>query len=325
MNGHFKVSKVTDLNDVKEGTELTLPESDYSTLTPSGNFVQFSYVEGTKDALPYKVEPGIYTIMQTGSAFFLEKTGFTKDSILEDFVNTKEIEDKADCFFRNTDKYKEMGFEIAKRNMLLYGPPGTGKSTAIAKVCMKYINQGKTAVINFATEKFEAFQVKDFIKTFQYVGVERLILIMEDIGGSEMAEVQRAADSGLLSLLDNNEKTLKIPTLIVATTNFPEALMGSLTNRPGRFDDKIKAGYPEKEARVKLASFFAKRELTELEQQVLLSKLADSLSPAHIKECIVRSVIHEKTLTDAFKEVIKEIEDYKRMFADKGKGLGLGL
>lgn len=320
MAGVFQVDKVTNLNDVNPGDEI--PESDYSTLTPNGKFVQFKYVESYKDPEPYEVNPGIYTIMNNMGGFFLETTSFTKDNILEDFVNTKEIEEKADCFFRNVDKYKELGFEVAKRNMLLYGPPGTGKSTALAKVCNKYINLGKTAVIIFQTEKYEAFQVKDFIKTFSYNDVERVILIMEDIGGVEMEDVRRGADAGLLSLLDNNEKTLKIPTLIIATTNFPEVLMGSLTNRPGRFDDKIKAGYPKAEARIKLATFFIKRELEETEKELLKTKSAESLSPAHIKEALVRSIIHEKTFLEAIKEVIKEIEEYNKAFKEQGKTLG---
>lgn len=318
--GKFKVKAITDLDTVAIGTELS--ESDYSTLTPNSKFVQLEYIEENKEPVPYKVETGIYTIMSNMSGFYLEKTKFTEDKILEDFVNTREIEDKADCFFRNTHKYKELGFDVAKRNMLLYGPPGTGKTTAIAKVCNKYIEKGETAVIIFQTEKFEAYQVKDFIKTFAYEGVSRLILIMEDVGGVEMEEVRRGADAGLLSLLDNQEKTLKIPTLVIATTNFPEVLMGALTNRPGRFDDKIKARYPEAAARVKLAEFFAKRELGEVERQLVTSKSSDILTPAHIKESIIRSVIHEKTLEVALKEVIKEIEEYNKAFKEGGKGLG---
>ena len=320
MSGKFVVKKITDLNTVEVNAEI--PESDYSTLTPEGKFVQLQYIESEKEPEPFKVEPGIYTIMQNMSGLYLEKTSFTKDNILEDFVNTKEIEDKADCFFRNVHKYKELGFDVAKRNMLLWGPAGTGKSTALAKVCNKYVAQGGTTVVVFPTEKFEAYQVKDFIKSFSYVNVERLILIMEDVGGSEMEEVRRASDSGLLSLLDNNEKTLKIPTLIIATTNFPEALMANLTNRPGRFDDKIKAGYPSSDARVKLAEFFIKRELDAAERTVVSAKSADSLSPAHIKEALIRSVIHEKSFEVALKEVIKEIEQYNKAFSDKTGGFG---
>lgn len=322
MAGKFKVKAITDLNNAKIGDEIS--ESDYSTLTGESKFVQLEYVEEQKDPEPYKVGPGIYSIMSNMTGFYLEKTKFTQDKILEDFVNTREIEDKADCFFRNTHKYAELGIDVAKRNMLLYGPPGTGKTTALAKVCNKYLEKGDTAVVIFQTEKYEAYQVKDFIKTFAYEGVNRLILVMEDVGGVEMEEVRRGADAGLLSLLDNQEKTLKIPTLIIATTNFPEVLMGALTNRPGRFDDKIKAGYPKPEARVKLAEFFGKRLLVQNESAILLSKQAESLTPAHIKESIIRSVIHEKTLENSLKEVIKEIADYQKAFKDQGKGLGFG-
>lgn len=321
MAGKFKVKAITDLDNVEVGQELQ--ESDYSTLTSKSKFVQLEYVEEKdKEPTPFKVPPGIYTIMNNMTGFYLEKTKFTSDSILEEFVNTKEIEEKADCFFRNVHKYKDLGFDVATRKMLIYGPPGSGKSTAIAKVANKYFDMGKTAIVIYPTEKYEAYQVKDFIKTFHYDGVERLILIMEDVGGVEMEEVRRGADAGLLSLLDNNEKTLKISTLVIATTNFPEVLMGSLTNRPGRFDDKIKAGYPPAAARVKLMEFFAKREMATNEQGLLTAKSADSLSPAHLKEALVRSVIHEKSLEIALKEVIQEIQDYQKAFKDRGKGLG---
>lgn len=321
MSGHFKVKAITDLNTVQIGQEFS--ESDYSTLTPEGKFVQLAYEEVEAEATPFKVEPGIYSIMQNMSGLYLEKTSFTQDKILEDFVNTVEIEEKAACFFRNVGKYKEWGIDVPTRKILLYGAPGGGKTTALARIANKYHDEGKTAVVIFPTEKFEAYQIKDFVKTFEYVGIDRLILVMEDIGGVEMEEVRRSSDSGLLSLLDNQEKTLKIPTLVIATTNYPEVFMGNLMNRPGRFDDKIKTKLPVPAARVKLAEFFVKRPLEEVESKLLLATKAEGLSPAHIKEIVIRSAIHEKTLEATIKEVIQEIEEYNKAFKEGTGSLGL--
>jgi len=60
MSGKFKVKAITNLDEVSVGYEIQ--ESDYSTLTPSGKFVQLEYYEETKKKEPYIVETGIYTI-----------------------------------------------------------------------------------------------------------------------------------------------------------------------------------------------------------------------------------------------------------------------
>jgi len=317
--GVFKVKSILPIDDLKEGDSL--PESDYA-ISSSKNFVQFEYIEEVERTEEFRVHPGVFTIKREMQKLTLEKTSFVKDEILDSFVHTKHIENKIDCFFNKFDVYKKFGIEIPKRNILLYGPPGTGKSTAISKIVDKYTSDKKTLVVVYHTDSFDAGEVKDFIKSFTYQNVEKLILIMEDIGGVEVDQVRVRSDSSLLSLLDNNEKAFKIPTLVISTTNHPEVFLGNLTNRPGRFDDKIEVGFPNSEQRIKLLEFFLKEQIPISIQSIVSKSQFDDFSPAHIKECVIRSAIYDRPLENIIKEMKEEIDQYKQAFQKK-KAMGL--
>lgn len=318
--GKFIVKKITNVDDLKDGDEI--PESDFATMTPKGNFLQLGYIEDDEKLEPYNVKPGIWAIQKQLNGLKLVPTTFVNDKILDSFMNVQEITDKIDCFFKNIPVYKELGFEVAKRAALLYGPAGTGKSTIISKVANKYLLDAKTAIIIWHTDKFEPYQVKDFIKSFDYIeGVEKVILIVEDIGGAEIENARFKSDSSLLSLLDNQEKTFKIPVFILATTNYPANFMGNLTNRPNRFDDKIEVGYPNKDQRKALLEFFLKDIPSQEALNLILSDQTSEFSAAHIREIIIRSKIYDKSIETVIKEMVKEIESYKRAF-DKENRVG---
>ncbi len=317
--GHFRVKKITNVDEIK--VDDIIPESDFASLTPKGNFFQLEYIESEDVIEPYKVKPGIWAIQKTTSGLKLLPTSFVSDKILDSFVSTTHITDKIDCFFNKIPVYYEMGFEVAKRAALLYGPAGTGKSTAITQIANKYTADGKTAIVIWHTDKFEAYQVKDFIKSFEYVGVEKIILVAEDIGGVEIDQTRFKSDSSLLSLLDNQEKTFTIPTFILATTNYPANFMGNLTNRPNRFDDKIEVGYPNSDQRSKLLEFFSKNTASEESKSMIMENRAKEFSPAHIREVVIRSKLYDKSIEVVIKEMIAEIESYKKGF-EKGGRMG---
>lgn len=282
-----------------------------------------AYVEEDKSKKTYAVKPGIWAIQATAAGFRLSPTSFVQDQILDSFISTKNITDKIDCFFRRLHVYKKRGIEVPKRAALLYGPPGCGKTSTIKKISDTYVADNETAVIIWPTDKFESYEIKNFIQSFSYKKVKKLILIVEDIGGVEIDKARMKSDSSLLSLLDNQEKTFTIPIFILATTNFPEIFLGNLTNRPGRFDDKIECNYPDGTARVELLKFFFAAELPENVVDLVSSKSCAEFSPAHLKEAVIRSDIYEIPLYDSVKLISKEIEEYKKAFTKTGK-IGIG-
>ena len=322
--GYFKLKNKIKLSDISE-TDV-IHESDYATITPEGLFVQLEYIDDDDSIIePTIVKPGIFTIIKTMQGLKLIPTEYSQDAILDSFVHTKTIEDRIDTFFSRVDVYHRYGFDIAKRGILLYGPAGSGKSAALNKTSRKYADDGKTFILLWATDKFDAANVKDFIKSFQYEGVERMILIAEDIGGVEVNNARIQSESSLLSLLDNQEKTFKIDTMIIGTTNYPENFMGNLTNRPNRFDDKIKIGHPPAEARKALLEFFDKDKLSDQDAfDLLTSKKCDEFTPAHIREVVVRSAIYDKKVSDTINEMLTEIKNFKNAFEDKKK-MGMGF
>jgi len=320
--GFFKVSSNVKLAELPIGSRIE--ESDFSTMTDDGHFVQLEYISDTHETKKYNVEPGLWTIVKDNSGMKLVPTSFVKDIILDKFVSTKEIEDNIESFFGNLHEYYNHGIEVPKHSILIFGPAGSGKSTALAKVCNERIKDGKTVVVIWNTDKFEPYEVKDFIKSFQYVGVEKIILVAEDLGGIEVDEVKMKSDSSLLSLLDNKEKTFTIPVLILSTTNFPEVFLGNLTNRPERFDDKIEVSYPPAEAREELFKFFCKTSVDKEAIDLIKSDKCKEFTPAHIRQIIIRAATRKKTHVETINKILKDIEYYKKAFQNKNS-LGIGF
>lgn len=317
MSGKFKLIKTTDL--VKLTEEDRLSESDLSFVVDN-KLLQFEYQTEGDLMSSIELKPGVFSIQITPSGSFnLEPSMFVNDDIMEQFVHVENIDNKINCFFKNLDKYKKFGIEVPKRAALLFGPAGSGKSTVINKVIRKYNEDGETTILIWNTDQITAGDVKRFFKYTDCSKVKKMILVAEDIGGIEMDQVRVKSEPSLLALLDNKEKSFKIPIFILATTNHPEIFMGNLTNRPDRFDDKIEMSFPTKEMRLSLYEFFKKDKLSEEESKLLSDKKSEKLTPSHLREIVIRSAIYDKTTIDVINEINAEIEYYEKNFTKTNK------
>lgn len=324
--GKFKQINITKLEDLTDGVIKELPESDLTIQTDT-HLVQFEYEDDEEDKEKYKIKPGCWTMVNTNAGIGLKKLELKTNELLESANNTKLIKDEAEIFFKKIAIYKKFKKD-PRRSILLYSQPGMGKSSTIAKISQEFSKEDKgTVTIFWDTSDIRSSSVSKFLSTGSYFDKKctRMLFILEDIGGGNAEDYHgpKTADAGLLELLDGASVSFRLPTFIIATTNTPENLLKSLADRPGRFDQMFELPGPDKDERVDLAKFIAKRDLTEDEVEALRSKDADKLSIAHITEIIIRSELHDKT----FKEVVTEMKDHKKkieaafMKAQKSMGL----
>lgn len=325
MDGsHFKIKTITDMKSATDGFKI--PESDFSLFTSDDKFIQFEYVDENVSET-YEVHSGIwYITIDETRQFCLKPSTFVSEPMLEDYIHTKDISDKINAFFSKRAVYEKYGV-FPKRGILLYGAPGCGKSAAISKLCREYDGRKGTAVVIWHTDKYEASDVKSFIKRFDYKknGVERLILVIEDIGGVEyQGSSKMPSNSSLLSLLDNVEQTFTAPTMILATTNYPENMLENLTNRPQRFDDVICVKTPTADFRAKFLEFFSQKEASDNVKKKIKDKRYEKLSIAHIKEVVIRAAIYDLSLEESLEQIYKQSTKAQADFSER-RSVGMGL
>lgn len=275
-------------------------------------------MDDKREEVKYFLEDKVYALDERNHALCVDKTSLEKENIIDSSDNVSKISAAVDDFFGNLDVYKEFK-TFPKRGILLYGPPGCGKSSTVSLVLDKY--KERTAVVIWPTDVISASTVKYFLKRANYVNVDRLVLVVEDIGGSEQ-NIRRGVSSDLLALLDDKESIYRIPTLVIATTNYPEKFMESLTNRPGRFDDKLEVSYPNADTRARILDHFIK--ISDDERKEFLNSKYNKFTAAHIKEVALRHKLKKITLVQSMEKVLEELKLYEKNFAKKNeKSLGL--
>lgn len=311
-NGKFKIKKITKLSEVTKDT--VLPESDLC-FQDEDKVYQFDY-KRTKKEKKFKVKPGYYIFVEEAHGLSLKETELRSRELLTSAVSTQAIFNEAKTFFSRLHIYDMLG-EPKARKILIYSQPGMGKTAAITQYSQMAVDEDPgTIVIVWPTSQIDSHWVLDFLeRNIEYTDkCTRLILIMEDIGGGERENrgESRGVDSALLDLLDGLRIAFKLPTFMIATTNYPQNLLSALADRPGRFDMMLELDPPSYEERVALTEFIAKRTLSEEEKEALRSKDVKDFSVAHLKEIIVRSMLHEKSIP----QVIKELVAHKKKFHD---------
>ena len=317
----FKLTNITDLTRANIGDE-TIIESDLS-LQHENRLYQFDMVK-KKEEEKYKIEPGVFSVIETRQGIQLINYEFANHRVLGEIKHTEEITNEFHKFFKKLSFYEQNKVQ-PKRACLLYGVPGVGKSLGISKACKDLVKEDKgTVVINWNSASIRSDSVLDFFSSYsQYSDeVSRVILIIEDIGtGVEGHGGAKEVDRSLLNLLDGAGMTFNKPTFIVATTNYAENLPKPLLRR-GRFDKHIKVDTPDGKGRVELLQFIMGKDLSEENRNLIEGSKCKGFVSADLKEIFVRAELDEKSFSEVVEEINKDNKAQGKGFDDR-KSMGM--
>jgi hypothetical protein len=168
-----------------------------------------------------------------GTDAFFDPTVEWRDVILEDDLK-RDIFDDIEAFFNEgIDIYRKLKL-TPFRKLLLAGVPGTGKTMLCAALARQALSKRRIVVYVSGSDRdgatFEKIQ-----RAFQAVASARYptLLIVEEID----AYLRGEDKARILNVLDGVESPNNPGgTLLLATTNYPDAIDDRVFKRPGRLD-----------------------------------------------------------------------------------------
>lgn len=266
---------------IKKGPRIELPSGVYS----------YSYIE--------------FSSKYSNQLFPIE---LREDLFIETNSIYNQVTSDIKRFLENEAIYKDNG-ALYKKGILLYGPPGTGKTSLIRHIIKTTIP--KDAIVIFLGESLPS---EDMIVTLKKSLKDRLkVFVFEEI-------THHTEDSyctkKLLTFLDGEESLNNC--LTIATTNYPENLPLNIADRESRFDQIYKIDFPNSAERLKILSFYLKREPSKEEM-----KDTSGLSFAAIKEAVFFSILRGVSLIDSLSLTKDRKQKVKKAFSES-KALGIG-
>lgn len=282
----------------------------------------------TFKTIPVEIKAGVFNVVEVShGTVALREMNFSNKKILSTVSSTEIISEQIDNFCNKFEKYIKRGL-VPKRNCLFYSGPGQGKTAAIRTVLMKYLDES-TLIINWELSACYPGTFADFIQREIVLSskIKRVFLLIEDINGVAGLQSDEHTLSSLLNFLCGSQQIFNIPNMVIATTNFPEQLVESIGDRPGRFDVIKQIPNVTPEERVQLVSFYAKdlegSFMINVDEQVIKDVKYNKLSIAHVEEAVNRSILEDKTIEDTLNEMLEFDNSFKKQFTKKQQ-LGMG-
>lgn len=254
-----------------------------------------------------KITPGVYEIEDNPQSglFFRQIEMSISDLIKFDDSECDEIVADVKKFWTLKEAYNKIKQDY-KRGYLLHGAGGTGKSSCLRLVVQNLIELGGVSI------KFNnPYTFSKGMHSFRKIEPERpLVVLMEDVE----AIIEEYSESEVLNILDGVSSLTNV--IYLATTNYPDKLLGRVTNRPSRFDRVFEFKAPGIVTRRTFLKSLIDKHAGNLEIDIeKWVRETKDLSIAHLKELFISIAVfgydYDKTLKTlvGMKKTLKASEE----------------
>lgn len=308
-----RTAKVKSLVTLAPGVEFELRDWQIACSADSGSMViaNLDIEESKEENAEYEIQKGVWRITPKQG---LQKVNFL-NSVYYATETSVRLGNIFQTFKKNIHVYEELGIKAKKRGVLLGSVPGVGKSALINNFCQNLTKETDACVLYIDNSNVDYELVQTMFRRAKLEDASFIVLVIEDIGGSDLEEQTHHIDSTLLNFLDGQEGIFKIPTLVIGTTNYLDLLQDSITSRPGRFDIVLQVQPPSDEESIKFVQDFMKRDLTDSEKKAIVGK---KFTPAYLRESVIRHRLDEIP----FEEAVKALFDQRKLSESKSHKSG---
>lgn len=168
-----------------------------------------------------------------GTDAFFDPTVDWEDVILPETLKSQILDDIEAFFEEGVPIYKQLRLPPF-RKLLLAGVPGTGKTMLCAALAKRALAQRRIVVYVSGSDR-EGASFEKIQRAFQAVAAARFptLLVVEELD----AYLRGDDKARILNVLDGIESPNNPQgSLLLATTNYPEAIDERIVKRPGRLD-----------------------------------------------------------------------------------------
>ena len=216
---------------------------------------------------------------------FHERPRLTAEDLILPAATFSDVRRQVVGVARNSDRLRAAGQHL-KRGLLLYGPPGVGKTHTVRYLVSELVG---TTIVELTGETLGA--IRDACSIAR--SLQPAMIVVEDVDLIAQERDHHGGETPLLFTLLNEMDGLAedADVVFLLTTNRVDLLEPALASRPGRVDQAVHIGLPDRESRRRLVELYRGALDVDLSRVDDLLERTDGVTASFLKELLRRAAV----------------------------------